>query len=172
MTAPMIFYLLAIITAGALAQSLPNPDGNNTEAVSDPNTNSSVPFYTEIPPPSTPPKPPACGLQTQICIQILPPAYAAPKAGQLPRPLEDAGCTISYTGDNGALVYPQITALEKRGHLIEGEAEEDDPPVPCGLNIAMKLEGSSYGPFEVEYQKNLNGLPGDPVFRYVIPDVR
>ncbi|KAG8527495.1 uncharacterized protein KY384_007647 [Bacidia gigantensis] len=55
--------------------------------------------------------PPPCGLQTQVCIAPDQVSYVSEPLGILPRPFRSAICSVSYTNDNDALVFPNITTI-------------------------------------------------------------
>jgi len=94
------------------------------------------------------PVPPACNIQTQICITSFPPSYQADTVGKLPRPFKEPSCSVSYTTPDGSLTFPDVAAVS-------------GSQVPCAPNSTTSFK-TAYGNADITYRSSYAGLPADP----------
>ena len=103
---------------------------------------------------SPPPQPPACNIQTSVCLSAEPAGYVYSDPLTRPQALRSSACLVSYTNDKGVLVFPEVD--------IATNGEKDS--VPCATNMTMSAE-TVYGVVEVTYRANYSGIPADPWFK-------
>ncbi|KAG6988522.1 hypothetical protein G7Y79_00072g097840 [Physcia stellaris] len=104
--------------------------------------------------------PPACTIQTQVCLPSAGQEYDSHMWFRLPGVINKTACAISYTTSTATREWPPITQIRNPKPGAAGSG------IPCGVGAVMEFE-SPFGSVELVYKTlfgrgGSGGVPGDP----------